>query len=260
MSDSPSAMRTSGLQPPPASVQGGETHPALERRKHWNERSPILVFWVATLAGYALLVAAMIGLGFLLVDAVLPFHGIGHADESVNDWLASHRSGRLDDASYVGSAVGDIPFVPALVILTALVTALLRKWRAFALIVGAILVEVATYRVTSLVVHRQRPSVPRLDPDHLPVNQSYPSGHVAAAVVVYVGLALVLSGRVRDRRIAIALWTLAIALPLVVALSRMYRGMHHPIDVAAGLLMGAAAIAIALVATRAAGEAAREHS
>ena len=178
----------------------------------------------------------------------------------MNDWLASHRDPGLSDGSYIASAVGDIPFIPALVILTALGAALLRQWRAFGLIVGAILVEVATYRVTSLVVHRQRPSVPRLDPDHLPVNQSYPSGHVAAAVVVYVGLALLLSRRVRSRRAAVAIWTLGIALPLVVALSRMYRGMHHPIDAAAGILMGAAAIAIALVATRAASEAARARS
>ncbi len=69
-----------------------------------------------------------------------------------------------------------------------------------------------------------------------------------------------LSGRVRARWAAIVLWTLAIALPLVVALSRMYRGMHHPIDATAGVLMGAAALTIALVATRAAGEAARERS
>ena len=32
-----------------------------------------------------------------------------------------------------------------------------------AFVVGAILVEVATYRVTSLIVHRERPTVPRLD-------------------------------------------------------------------------------------------------
>jgi membrane-associated phospholipid phosphatase len=38
----------------------------------------------------------------------------------------------------------------------------------------------------------------------------------------------------------------------------MYRGMHHPLDVIAGGLMGLAAIALALLATRAAGEAARE--
>ena len=54
--------------------------------------------------------------------------------------------------------------------------------------------------------------------------------------------------------------TLAIALPLAVALSRMYRGMHHPLDVTAGFLMGLAAISIALFATRTAGEAARLRS
>ncbi len=37
----------------------------------------------------------------------------------------------------------------------------------------------------------------------------------------------------------------------------MYRGMHHPIDASAGVLIGLASIAIALFATRAAVEAAR---
>ena len=257
MSDAPSAVRTPSL---PEHTASRPVAAAAEQRGGWRARSPIVVFIAVTLAGYALLAALMIGLGFLLVDVVLPYHGIGGADESVNEWLASHRSPGLDDASYVGSSIGDIPFIPGLVILTALVTAILRKWKAFAFIVGAILVEVATYRVTSLIVHRQRPSVPRLDPDHLPVNQSFPSGHVAAAIVVYIGLALLLSGRVRARWATIVLWTLAVALPLVVALSRMYRGMHHPIDATAGVLMGVAALTIALVATRAAGEAARERS
>ena len=260
MSDVPTTVRVPSLHQQSASGAITESGAAAERRGHWRERSPILVFCSATLAGYALLAALMIGLGFLLVDVVLPFHGIGHADESVNEWLASHRSPKLDDASYVGSMIGDIPFIPALVILTALGAALLRRWRAFAFIVGAILVEVATYRVTSLIVHRQRPSVPRLDPEHLPVNQSYPSGHVAAAVVVYLGLALLIAEHLRSRRVSIPLWALAIALPLAVALSRVYRGMHHPMDVAAGVLMGLAALAIAFFATRAAGEAAQVRS
>ena len=148
----------------------------------------------------------MIGLGFLLVDVLLPIHAIGHDDEAVNEWLASNRSSSLSDASYVGSMIGDIPFIPALVIVTALGAAILRRWRVFAFIVGAILVEIATYRVTSLLVHRERPTVPRLDPEHLPVNQSFPSGHVAASVVVYVGLALLISARVRDRRLMIPVW------------------------------------------------------
>ena len=63
---------------------------------------------------------AMIGLGFLLVDVVLPVHAIGTNDEAVNGWLAAHRTPTLSDASYVGSSIGDIPFIPALVILVGL--------------------------------------------------------------------------------------------------------------------------------------------
>jgi membrane-associated phospholipid phosphatase len=222
------------------------------------ERPPVLVFSLAVLAGYLLLVAAAIGLGFLLIDVLLPIHAIGHSDEAVNDWLAANRSSGLDDASYIGSSIGDIPFIPALVIAVAVGAAIMRRWRVFGFIVAAILIEVATYRITSLIVHRDRPGVPRLD--QLPVDQSYPSGHVAASVVVYVGLALLISSRVRGGRLKALLWTLAVLLPLAVAASRMYRGMHHPLDASAGVLIGLSAIAIALFATRAAVEVSRVRS
>jgi membrane-associated phospholipid phosphatase len=261
----PSAARRSSVQATPpggdraSSATSALVAPLGGASEGWGKRhaarSPVLLFCLTTLAGYLMLAALMIGLGFLLVDALLPIHAIRDADEGVNEWLATNRSPSLDDASYVGSSIGDIPFIPALVIVTALGAAVLRRWRVLGFIAGAILVEVATYRVTSLIVHRQRPAVPRLD--HLPVNQSYPSGHVAAAVVVYIGLGLLISARLHTRRAVLAVWALAIALPLVVALSRVYRGMHHPLDVTAGLLMGLAAIAIALFAARAGGEAAR---
>ena len=226
--------------------------------RHFGGRPPVLVFSLAVLAGYLLLVAAAIGLGFLLIDVLLPIHAIGHSDEAVNDWLAANRSSGLDDASYLGSSIGDIPFIPALVIAVAVGAAIMRRWRIFAFVVGAILIEVATYRVTSLVVHRDRPAVPRLD--KLPVDQSYPSGHVAASIVVYVGLALLISSHLRSGTLKALLWAFAILLPLAVAASRMYRGMHHPLDASAGVLIGLAAIAIALFATRAAVEAARVRS
>jgi membrane-associated phospholipid phosphatase len=243
---------------PPAFLVADPDGPASTLGARWSGHRPLVAFLLTTLIGYVLLAAAAIGLGFLLVDVVLPIHGIGSSDESVNEWLARNRSGSLSDASYVGSSIGDIPFIPGLVIIFGLAAAYRRHWRAGGLIVGAILVEVATYRITSLIVHRQRPDVPRLD--HLPVNQSYPSGHVAASVVVYIGLALLLSRHVRSHALRIAVWAVAVALPLIVAASRMYRGMHHPSDAAVGVLIGLASLAVAISADRVAGEVARRRA
>jgi membrane-associated phospholipid phosphatase len=41
-----------------------------------------------------------------------------------------------------------------------------------------------------------------------------------------------------------------------VAFSRMYRGMHHPLDVAGGVVIGIAAVSALVLVSRASGEAA----
>ena len=119
-----------------------------------------------------------------------------------------------------------------------------------------LVVESATYRVTSLVVPRDRPHVHRLE--DLPANASYPSGHTAASIAVYAGLVLLLTSRdLRPARCASLAWIAAIFIPLFVAFSRMYRGMHHPLDVMGGALVGIGAVVVLLFACRAAEAAAR---
>jgi membrane-associated phospholipid phosphatase len=214
---------------------------------------PVVAFIVAAVLGFAVLAAVAIVAGWALKTYVLPDHGIGHSDEHVNVWLSHHRSGARNDASFWMSMIGDIPAIPVVVALTALVAAVRRRWRVAGFIVTAITVEAATYRAATLAIHRERPRVPRLD--HLPVDASYYSGHTAASVAVYCGVALLITSVVRNHVARVAVWAVATAIPLLVALSRMYRGMHHPTDVTAGVLWGIGSIVVAILAARAAASA-----
>lgn len=211
---------------------------------------PVLAFLVVALIGFAILAAIAALVGWVLQTYVLPDHGIGHADEHVNVWLSHHRTPARNDTSFWVSGIGDVYAIPAVVALTALVAAIRRRWRVAAFIVTAIAVEAATYRVATLLIHRERPRVPRLD--HLPVDASYYSGHTAASVAVYCGVALLLTAWIRRTGLRILIWAVAVAIPLAVALSRMYRGMHHPTDVAAGALVGIGTLIVAAGAARAA--------
>jgi undecaprenyl-diphosphatase len=211
---------------------------------------PVVAFIVVTLIGFVLLAAVAVLTGWLLKTYVLPERGIGHADEQVNVWLAHHRTSLRTDISFWLSGIGDVFAIPALVAVTTVIALVMRRWRVAAFLLTAIAVEAATYRVVTLTIHRNRPDVHRLD--SLPVNESFYSGHTGASVAVYCGLALLITCRMRSALARSLCWTVAIAIPLLVALSRMYRGMHHPTDVAAGALVGVGCLIIAIAAARAA--------
>ena len=215
---------------------------------------PVRVFLVAILAGSASLVALTIGLGFLLTRVLLHVGGLAAWDQHVNAWLARHRTPTLVDLSWVGSTLAGGLVIPAVVGVLLLAFLLSRHWRLAAFTLFVICVESGTYRVTSLVVHRNRPDVHRLE--SLPVNESYPSGHTAASVALFAGLLLVLASRIESLAVRVMLWTLAVAIPAFVIWSRMLRGMHHVTDVTAGVLMGIGALLVTIFAARAAGAAA----
>lgn len=255
----------------PAKERSGDRHtvPIFEARPggaadrfatKFDSRHPALVFFLALLAGFLLLAAASILLALLVVHVLLPASGLGleGSDESVNDTFAAHRTGTLTTVAEVGSQVGGAPVLPIIAGIVALVCAFMRRWLIAAFAAFVLAVESATYRVTSLAVPRHRPTVHRLE--DLPVDASYPSGHTAASVAVYSGLVLLLTTRFTSSLKKALAWTAAILMTTFVALSRMYEGMHHPLDVAGGVLVGIGAILVLLFACRAAGAAAERRA
>ncbi len=216
-------------------------------------RHPAIVFGIMIVVGLVTIVALSIGMGLLVTRVVEHAGGIGAADERVDVWLAAHRTSARTHASWIGSTVAGGLVLPVLVGGIAVVCAVLRKWRIAAFVVFALAVESATYRATTIFIHSHRPRVVRLE--HLPVNASYPSGHTAASIAVYGGLALLLTSRFTNGVVRALAWTFAVAMVAFVATSRMYRGMHHPLDVWGGLVVGVAALLVVVFACRVAGAA-----
>jgi undecaprenyl-diphosphatase len=207
---------------------------------------------VLALAAIALL---SIVSGLLLTHVLLHVPGVASDDGALVRFLARHRSPGLTDASLVGSMMAGGVVLPIIAGLAALVAAAARAWRLAGFLLFALAVESGSYRLTTFAVPRHRPEVHRLE--RLPVEASYPSGHTAAAIAVYGGLALLLASRIESRAARLAIWGVAVSIALFVAFARMYRGMHHPTDVLGGVLIGVCALSAIVAVTRAAGSARR---
>lgn len=215
----------------------------LGRRFH----GAIRAWAVATFVSWILVAAALVGLGLLLVAEILP-EGLATWDRSIATWFVAQRTPTLDTATEIGSMLGSTFVVIGIAVVVGIALALRRHWREVGFLAAALLIEVGSFLAATFVVDRPRPSVPQLDV--APPTSSYPSGHTAAALVLYVGIAIVVWTLTDNRVFRVLFWALAILVPMFVALSRLYRGMHHASDVVASVLLAAASLACAIMVTR----------
>lgn len=194
----------------------------------------------------AALWAVMTGLGLLVTrvfDRVWPLT----AEEQITRAIAEDRSAELDNVTYLMSGLGN---TEAIVVATTAVALLLRwvlkRWKEAIFLGLAVVVQSSVFLLTTLVIDRERPAGRKLD--EAPPTSSFPSGHTGAATALFIGSALIVAWHVRNRLIKIAAITLLAAVPLVVAYSRLYRGMHHPTDLIGSYVNALSSIGIARTA------------
>ncbi|MFD9323829.1 diacylglycerol kinase family protein [Streptomyces sp. NPDC060053] len=187
--------------------------------------------------------ALMVGLGLLITG---PARGLWPltAEDDVNEGFERARTGTLTTLSFVGSEAGNTLTVIAATVLACAGLILIPRlpmWRQAAFLAVAVSLQSLVFLVITESVDRQRPEVHRLDDS--PPTSSYTSGHTGAATAIYGGLAVLALSRLRGpwRRIVGGLLLLV---PVLVAVARLYRGMHHPTDVVGGLLNGSLSLLI----------------
>jgi undecaprenyl-diphosphatase len=160
-------------------------------------------------------------------------------DLSTLHWFQGHRTEWLDSIMVQITVLGGHVILPLVVLFSVGMLLALRRYQTAGLVVLVVVSGSVMVEVLKLAVDRQRPPVllqPHLVP--LPDTPSFPSGHSALSAVIYLTLALLVSGRVQGRRVHAFLIGASLFLTLLIGVSRMYLGVHYLSDVVAGWIAG----------------------
>lgn len=221
-----------------------EREPALSvsAARRWSSYARV------TALGWVTLLAVLAGTGLLLTGP-LADSALVRWDERLPEQWERGRDAASSAWSHSGSTIGDTLTVIGIAVAVGIVLLVMKRWASVLLLATAMLAEVSIFVATTLLVARDRPDVAQMDVS--PPTSSFPSGHTAAATALALSVALIVAWNVRSTALKVAAWTLALLIGPAVAVARVYRGMHHPTDVAMGLLMGAACVLLAWLAVSA---------
>ncbi|MEU4675680.1 phosphatase PAP2 family protein [Micromonospora sp. NPDC023737] len=189
----------------------------------------LLVGWVlvfGVLYGFGMYVSYHAGVTFLAT-----------LDTEVPRWFAHRHTPALTELSWWWSKFGDTHAILLVsLVFCPLVLAVWRRWRPVLFVALAMFGELSLFLTSAHAVDRPRPPVENLD-GPMPTS-SFPSGHIAATICLYTAIAVLVMART-DRWWRWLTVVLAVVMPLGVATSRIYRGMHHPTDFMGAILLSA---------------------
>ena len=193
--------------------------PTETSERGWGARTVLIV------VAWVVLCALVLGWGWLLTHPLEKT--IDPTDDDVARWFADQRDSTLTDAANAGTYLGEtIVGASAFAVICLLVAAIRRTWRP---LIFVAVVEAGLggfYFFGTELIPRDRPPVKLLDSGLVP-DASYPSGHVATALVCWAGAVVLIWTYFRAAR-----WValLLLLLPLGTLLSRLYLGAHHLTD------------------------------
>lgn len=191
--------------------------------------------------------AGVAAVGFVAIGVHVAERGAGIVDEPVARSIRGLDAPLADAVMAAITHAGGRPFLTVVVVVTAVIAARRRYWRGAWVVIGNALVIGALSMILKELYARERPAFAPVIP--LPESYSFPSGHAIGALGVYGAVAAVIVALAPRARGA----AIAVVVPLVLAIgaSRVYLGVHWPLDVLAGYLAAVPPLAATVLLLRA---------
>lgn len=168
-------------------------------------------------------------LGYIVNNTDMLYDFDKNIIEKVQGYRTSNRTAFFKGISFLGSYVFYIPFSIVLVIFM-----ISRKKIKYSIsYVIAILLSTGINKLLKELYLRERPT------EYFLVNQgghSFPSGHAMVTTTVFLMIAYILSKESQGKKFLF--YSLAYIYIFLMALSRVYLGVHWPTDVIGGFLGG----------------------
>lgn len=161
---------------------------------------------------------------------------IGVLDQSISSFAGSIRNPKLNAIAVDITALGSGTVLTIFVILVSSLLILIRKYLYVLHLFSAAIGSTALTYVMKAYFERPRPS----GLEHLVNVQgySYPSGHSLSSAAIYFTFAILLFFNFRNRKVRIFIISSSLIFISLIALSRIYLGVHYLSDVIAGVLVG----------------------
>jgi undecaprenyl-diphosphatase len=159
-------------------------------------------------------------------------------DDAVLRWIGSYRHPVLDSVMLEITALGTGTVVVMVVAVAALFLWLSQHKHSAILLGVATAGAIVLNNLLKAGFERPRPDV--IEWSTHASFYSFPSGHAMSATVVYSTAAYLAARLQRSHRARVAVMATALIVIVLIAVSRLYLGVHYPSDVIAGMVIGLA--------------------
>ncbi|WP_158231861.1 MULTISPECIES: phosphatase PAP2 family protein [unclassified Sporosarcina] len=170
---------------------------------------------------------------FAYIARSIHLQTISSFDEPIIDFVQSAESPGLTSIMKLFTTIGSTTSVVLLAILT-LGVLLWKKHRAQAVLFAIVLAGTGILnQVLKFIFKRERPDFNRL----IDIGgYSFPSGHTMMAFSLYTILTYILWRNVKNTGSQVVIIILAAMMIVMIAVSRIYLGVHFPSDIVGGVL------------------------